>query len=395
MTREAVILTGVRTAFGKFMGAFSNVSAIDLAAHVSKGALERAGVSPDQVDHVIFGNVLQTSSDAIYLARHAGLNAGVPVEVPAVTVNRLCGSGLEAIVQAARMVQAGEADLVLAGGTENMTQAPFMIRGARQGLRLGSGKLEDYLWEALYDPYGKCTMAGTANNLAEKYGISREEQDEFALRSHERAVRAIESGRFAEEILPYELKVKGKTVLVDTDEHPRKGTTMEALAGLPLAPFEGNKHVTAGNASGINDGAAAVLVASREKAQELGVSPLGRVVSWAAAGVEPRYMGIGPAPASRRALQRAGLSLENIDLIEINEAFAGQYLAVERELELDREKVNVNGGAIALGHPLGASGARLALTLLIELQRQQKQWGLASLCIGGGQGIAAIFESTA
>ena len=391
--REAVILTGVRTAFGKFMGAFSNVSAIELAAHVAKGALARADLSPDQVDHVIFGNVLQTSPDAIYLARHAGLKAGVPIDVPAVTVNRLCGSGLEAVVQAARMVQAGEADLVLAGGTENMTQAPFMIRGARQGLRLGSAKLEDYLWEALYDPYGGCTMAGTANNLAIKYGISREEQDEFALRSHQRAVKAIESGRFAEEIYPYEMEVKGKKVVVDTDEHPRKDTTRETLAKLPLAPFEGNQFVTAGNASGINDGAAALLVASREKAEELGVQPLGKVLSWAAVGVEPKYMGIGPAPASRKALERAGLSLKDIDLIEINEAFAGQYLAVERELELDREKVNVNGGAIALGHPLGASGARLALTLLIELKKQQKQFGLASLCIGGGQGIAAVFEA--
>ena len=391
--REAVILTGVRTVFGKFMGAFSNVSAIELAAHVTKGALERAKVSPDQVEHVIFGNVLQTSPDAIYLARHAGLRAGLPIHVPAVTVNRLCGSGLEAIVQAARMVQAGEADLIVAGGAENMTQAPFMIRGARQGLRLGSGKLEDYLWEALYDPYGGCTMAGTANNLAIKYGISRKEQDEFALRSHERAVRAIGSGRFREEILPVEISSRGKKVQVDTDEHPRKDTTMDMLASLPLAPFDGNQYVTAGNASGINDGAAAVLVASQEKAKELGVRALGRVVSWAAAGVEPKFMGIGPAPASRVALERAGLSLSDIALFEINEAFSGQYLAVERELKLDREKVNVNGGAVALGHPLGASGARLTLTLLMELQKRKKQFGLASLCIGGGQGIAAIFES--
>lgn len=391
--RDAVVLTGVRTAFGKFLGAFANVSAIDLAAHVAKGALARADLAPDRVDHVIFGNVLQTSSDAIYLARHVGLKAGVPVEVPAVTVNRLCGSGLEAIVQAARMVQAGEAEVILAGGTENMSQAPFVLRGARQGLRLGSAQLEDYLWEALYDPYGGCTMAGTANNLAIKYGISREEQDEFALRSHRRAVRALETGRFAEEIYPYELEIRGKKVVIDTDEHPRKDTTMESLAQLPLAPFEGNRFVTAGNASGINDGAAAVVVTSRRKAEELGVPPLGRIVSWATVGVEPPYMGIGPVPASRKALERAGLSLQEIDLIEINEAFAGQYLAVERELELDREKVNVNGGAIALGHPLGASGARLALTLLLELKKQGKQFGLASLCIGGGQGIAAVFEA--
>jgi len=393
--REAVIIAGVRTAFGKFMGAFSEVSAIELAAHVTKGALARAEIPPNQVEHIIFGNVIQTSPDAIYLARHAGLKAGIPIEVPAVTVNRLCGSGLEAIVQAARIIQAGEVDLIVAGGSENMTQAPFVIRGARQGLRLGSAKLEDYLWEALYDPYGRCTMAGTANNLAEKYGISREEQDEFALRSHQRAVKAMDSGRFREEILPYELEVKGKKIVVDTDEHPRRDTSMEVLSKLPLAPFEGNKYVTAGNASGINDGAAAVLVASSDKAKELGIKPLGRIISWATVGVEPKYMGIGPAPASRRALELAGLSLKDIDLIEINEAFAGQYLAVERELELDRDKVNVNGGAIALGHPLGASGARLALTLLIELKLQKKQFGLASLCIGGGQGIAAIFESLA
>lgn len=391
--REAVIVTGVRTAFGRFMGAFAHVSAIELAAHVTKGALERAHASADQVEHVIFGNALQTSPDAIFFARHAGLRAGLPIHVPAVTVNRLCGSGLEAIVQAARLVQTGEADLIVAGGAENMTQAPFVIRGARQGLRLGSAKLEDYLWEALYDSYGGCTMAGTANNLAQKYGISREEQDEFALRSHQRAVRATQNGRFRDEILPVEAQVKGQKVRIDTDEHPRKDTTMDMLANLPLAPFEGNRFVTAGNASGINDGAAAVVVASREKARELGVSPLARVVSWATAGVEPKYMGIGPVPASKAALAKAGLALEDIDLIEINEAFAAQYLAVERELVLDREKVNVNGGAIALGHPLGASGARLTLTLLMELRKQKKQFGLASLCIGGGQGIAAVFES--
>lgn len=393
MSREVVILNGVRTPFGKFMGSLSSVSAVQLAAHITKGALQKSDVAPDQIDHVIFGNVIQSSSDAIYLARHAGLYAGIPKHVPAVTVNRLCGSGLEAITQAARMIQNGEAELVVAGGAENMTQVPFIVRGARFGLRLGSAKLEDYLWEALLDPYAGCTMAGTANNVAEKYGISREEQDEFALRSQQRAAKAIESGLFKEEILPVEIDVKGKKVLFDSDEHPRKDTTREMLAQLPVAPFPGNKFVTAGNASGINDGAAAVLVASAEKAKALEIKPLGRIVSWATAGVEPKLMGLGPAPASLKALERAKLSLKNIDLIEINEAFSGQYLGVERELKLDRDKVNVNGGAIALGHPLGASGARLTLTLLHELRRQKKQLGLASLCIGGGQGIAAIVES--
>jgi len=391
--REAVILTGVRTPFGKFMGALSRHSAVQLAAHVAKGALDKGGVDPSEVDQVIFGNVIQSSSDAIYLARHAGLRAGVPMETPAHTLNRLCGSGLEAINQAARLVQTGEADLVVAGGTENMTQVPHMVRGARTGLRLGSAQLEDYLWEALLDPYCGCTMAGTANNLAKKYGVSREEQDEFSLLSQRRAVAAQESCFFSEEIFPVELKSKKGSTVFDKDEHPRGDVTLEGLANLPIAPFPGNEFVTAGNASGINDGAAAVLVASKEKAQQLGVKPLGRVVGHAVCGVDPSIMGIGPAPACRKALEQAGLSLNQIDRVEINEAFAAQYIAVEKELGLDREKTNVNGGAIALGHPLGASGARLALTVLHELQRNGKSLGLASLCIGGGQGIATVFEA--
>lgn len=391
--KEAYILAGVRTPFGKFMGALSTTSAVQLAAHVAQGALARGGIDPKEVDQVIFGNVIQSSSDAIYLPRHAGLFAGVRVETPAHLVNRLCGSGLEAINQAARLVQTGEAALVLAGGTENMTQAPHVVRGARSGLRLGSVKLEDYLWEALLDPYCGCTMAGTANNLAQKYGIAREEQDAFSVRSHERALLAIKSGFFAEEILPIEVKNRRKTVLFDTDEHPRADVSLESLSKLSIAPFEGNACVTAGNASGINDGAAAVVVASKEKAEALGVKPLGRVLGWAACGVDPSLMGIGPAPACRQALKRAGLALDAIDRVEINEAFAAQYLAVERELGLDRDKVNVNGGAIALGHPLGASGARLAITLLHELHHSNTSLGLASLCIGGGQGIATVFEA--
>jgi len=393
MSREVVVIAGARTAFGKFMGGFSKVSAVDLAAHVTKASLERANAPADQVDHVIFGNVIQSSADAIYLARHAGLKAGIPIGTPAVTVNRLCGSGLEAIVQAARQIQNDEADLIVAGGAENMSQAPFVVRGARDGLRLGSAKLEDYLWEALYDPYGRCTMAGTANNLAKKYSITREDQDEFSHRSQQLATKAQEACRFQEEIVPYEIETRKGTIVVDKDEHPRGDTTIEGLGKLPLAPFEGNEYVTAGNASGINDGAAAVVVTSRDKAEQLGVKPMGVIKSWATVGVDPAHMGIGPAPASREAAKRAGMSVQDLDLIEINEAFAGQYLACERELEIDRDRVNVNGGAIALGHPLGASGARLTLTVLTELKLQQKQFGLASLCIGGGQGIAAVFES--
>ena len=392
MSREAVIITGARTAFGKFMGAFSKVSAVELAAHVAKGALERAKISPDQVDHVIFGNVVQSSPDAIYLARHAGLKAGVPIDRPAVTVNRLCGSGLEAIVQGARQILAGEADVVLAGGAENMTQVPFVIRGARDGLRLGSAKLEDSLWEGLYDPMGRCTMAGTANNLAKKYGISREEQDEFSLRSQQRAVKAQEACRFQEEIYPYQIESKKGLQVIDRDEHPRKETTAEGLASLPLAPFDGNEFVTAGNASGINDGAAALVLMSAEEADRRGITPLARIASWASRGVDPAFMGAGPIPASKAALERAGWKVADLDLVEANEAFAAQACAVNKDMGWDEAIVNVNGGAIALGHPIGASGARVLTTLLYELQRRGKSKGLATLCIGGGMGIAVCVE---
>ena len=391
--RDAYILTGVRTPFGKFMGGLSKVSAVQLAAHVTQGALARGKIDPAEVDQMIFGNVIQSSQDAIYLARHAGLHAGVPIETPAHTLNRLCGSGLEAINQAARLIQTKEAELVVAGGAENMTQVPHLVRGGRFELRLGSVQLEDYLWEALLDPYCGCTMAGTASNLAKQYDITREAQDAFALRSQQCAAEAVKEGRLSEEILPVEVKTRKGVHLVDKDEHPRAEVSLEGLAKLPLAPFEGNGCVTAGNASGINDGAAAVVLASKEKAQQLGVSPMARMVSWAVCGVDPSIMGIGPAPASRQALKVGKLALDDLDRIEINEAFAAQYLAVEQELGLDRDKVNLNGGAIALGHPLGASGARLALTLVHELRRSQKSLGLASLCIGGGQGIATIIEA--
>ncbi|MBI4173177.1 MAG: thiolase family protein [Candidatus Aenigmarchaeota archaeon] len=394
--RKVVIVDGTRTPFGAFNGAFRKVSAIELAAHAIRGLLAKTGIPKDQVDHVILGNALQTSSDAIYLARHAALKAGLPVETPAVTVNRLCGSGLEAIVQGARLILAGEAKVVIAGGTENMTQAPFVLRGARDGLRLGSQKLEDSLWEALYDPVAKCTMAGTANNLARKFGISRKEQDEFALRSQQLATNARNRSRFVREIIEVPLPGKQQSA-ASQDEHIKPGTTYEALAALPLASFPAdstpNEFVTAGNASGICDGAAVVLLAAEEMALSFAGQKLASIKGWATVGVEPKEMGSGPVPAICAVLKQAGMCLSEIDLIEINEAFAGQTLATAKALKIREERLNVNGGAIALGHPLGASGARLALTLGHELAVQKKQFGIASLCIGGGQGIAAILEA--
>ena len=389
--KDIVILGGARTAFGTYGGALRDVSATDLGVVAAKGALERSKVAPDQIDQVIFGNVLQTSGDAVYLARHVGLKAKVPIEAPALTINRLCGSGLQAILLGAQEIQLGQADFVLAGGAEAMSMAPHMIRGARWGLPLGEQKLEDYLWVALVDSYNGLGMANTAENLGRKYGISRQAADEFAYRSHMLAAKARESCRFSEEIVPVEVKGKKGVSVVDKDEHIRPDTNMESLGRL-IARFEKDGTVTAGNASGINDGAAAVVVASAEAAQKAGLVPIARIVSGGVCGVDPDIMGIGPAPSSRQALKRAGLKVEDMDLVEVNEAFATQYLAVEKELGLDREKTNVNGGAIALGHPLGASGARLALTLITELGKRKGRYGLASLCIGGGQGIAAIFE---
>ena len=388
---DIVILGGARTAFGTYGGALRDTSATDLGIVAAKGALERSKVSPDQIDQVIFGNVLQTSGDAVYFARHIGLKAGAPIEAPALTINRLCGSGLQAILLAAQEIQLGQAEFVLAGGAEAMSMAPHMIRGARWGLPLGEQKLEDYLWVALVDSYNGLGMANTAENLGRKYGIGRQAADEFAYRSHMLAAKARESCRFSEEIVPVEVKTKKGVTVVDKDEHIRPDTNLEALGKL-TARFEKDGTVTAGNASGINDGAAAVIVASADAAQKAGLKPIARIVSGGVCGVDPDIMGIGPAPSSRQALKRAGLKIEDMDLVEINEAFATQYLAVEKELGLDRDKTNVNGGAIALGHPLGASGARLALTLITELHKRGGRYGLASLCIGGGQGIAAIFE---
>ncbi len=377
-----------------YNGPFADMTATDLAVAASREALRRARFEPGEIGHVIFGNVLQTSSDAIYLARHVGLRSGVPKEVPALTVNRLCGSGFEAIVQAKHRILLGETDAVLAGGTENMSQAPFVVRGARTGLRLGQGKLEDSLMSGLFDTVPGLAMAQTSDNIARRLGITRAEQDAFALESQQKAAAARAEGRLGEEIVPVEAKRGRKTVSVTEDDHLTPDSTLEGLAKLSPA-FGKDGMVTAGNASGIVDGAAAAVITTEERARAKGIVPLGRLVSEAVTGCDPAEMGLGPVSACRAALAKAGKTLLEMDLIEINEAFAGQILGVVKELAIDRAKLNVNGGAIALGHPLGASGARLTLTLLKELRRRGKRWGLASACIGGGQGIALVVEACA
>jgi acetyl-CoA acetyltransferase family protein len=389
---DVVIVAGARTPMARYTGNFSEVSAIELGAHASKAAIQRSGIDPSEFDHAIFGNVMQTSADAIYGARHVALKAGLKIETPAVTVNRLCGSGIESITQAAQRLLLGEANVVLAGGMENMTQAPFVIRGARTGLKLGGGVLEDFLFVGLTDTYCGLPMALTAEKLAEQTGITRKDADAYALRSQQAAEAAFQAGNYKEEIVPVEVKQGRKTLLVSDDDHRRPETTLETLEKLQPS-FQKDGIVTAGNASGIVDGAAAVVVTREKTAKERGVKPIGRIVSWAVMGVDPSIMGIGPVPATRKALQLAGMKLEQIDRIEVNEAFAAQYLAVEKELGLDRAKTNVNGGAIALGHPLGASGTRLVITVLNELRRKNLRFGLATACIGGGQGIAMIVEA--
>jgi acetyl-CoA acetyltransferase family protein len=392
MTSDIFILGGARTPMAEYNGRLKDFSALELGAIASRAALERTGVAAAAVDHVVFGNVLQTSADAVYGARHVGLKAGLPIEVPALTVNRLCGSGIQAAVSGGHMIQLGDADVVLAGGTESMSQAPHVIRGLRSGLRLGQGELEDTLWSALLDTHCGCTMAVTAENCATRYGISRQEQDRYAVRSQQLADRAVSEGKLRDEIVPIEIKTRKSSELFAEDDHRRPESTVEGLARLP-AVFSKNGCVTAGNASGIVDGAAALLLASKAGVARHGLAPIGRLVASASVGVDPSLMGMGPAPATRRVLEKTGLSLGEIDLIEVNEAFAAQYLAVEKELGLDRDRVNVNGGAIALGHPLGMTGARLLLTLLLELRRRGLRRGLATACIGGGQGIAAIVET--
>jgi acetyl-CoA acyltransferase 2 len=391
--RDIVILSGVRTAFGAMGGALKAMTATDLAVPTAKAALDAAKVAPDEVDHVIYGNVLQTSADALYLARHVGLKAGTPDMVPALTVNRLCGSGFQAIVNAAEQILTGQAQVVLAGGTEAMSMAPHVTWGLRDGVRFGQPpKMVDLLWECLTDSYTGMPMAITAENLAVKYGITREEVDAYAIASQTRWKAAQDAGYFKDEITPIVLKSKKGDVTFLVDEHPKPATNAEGLA--KLAPvFKKDGVVTAGNASGICDGAASLVVADAKWAEKKGLHPIARLVGWGVSGCDPKIMGIGPVPAAKRAFEATGLGLADMALVEVNEAFAPQYLAVEKELGLDRSITNVNGGAIALGHPLGASGARITATLIHELRRRRSRYGLGSACIGGGQGIAVIVEA--
>jgi acetyl-CoA acetyltransferase family protein len=391
---DIAIVSGARTPMGRYGGKLRDFTAQELGAIAARGAVERAGLEPKEFDHCVFGNAQQTSGDALYGARHVALKAGLPIETPALTVNRLCGSGMQAIVSAAQMIQLGESKIALAGGMESMSQAPHVIRGARWGFGLGEGRLEDSLMVALLDTQCGLYMANTAELYGEQMGITRELQDEYALRSQQAAAAAQKACRLKEETVPVPLRNrKGEPSgeLFEADDHLRPETTLEGLAKLKPA-FGKNGSVTAGNASGIVDGGAAVVVMPLEEAQKRALKPLGRIVSWGIAGVEPKLMGRGPVPASKMALEKAGLKLEDMDLIEVNEAFAAQYLAVEKEMGLDRNKTNVNGGAIALGHPLGATGTRLVITLLYELRRRKARYGLATACIGGGQGIAMIVE---
>ena len=397
MHQNLVIVGGARTAMAEYVGTpgyglFKDVSANDLGAHAIKAALERSGVPAARVQHVVMGNAMQTSADAIYGARHAALKAGIPIETPALTVNRLCGSGIQSIISAAHMILSGEHDVVVAGGMENMSQAPHVLRGAREGFRLGATPaLEDSLFTGLLDTQCGFYMAQTAENLAKEHGITREAQDEFALRSHRLGAAAVKNGTFRDEIAPLTIKRGSKEIVVDTDDHIKPDTSLEALAKLrPAFGKEGT--VTAGNASGIVDGAAAVVITTAERAQKEGWKVSAHIRSWGISGVEPRIMGFGPVPSIRLALTRAGMTVEQIDLFEINEAFSAQYLACEKALGLNRDKVNVNGGAVAIGHPLGATGTRLILTLTQQLARSKKRFGMASACIGGGQGLAMLIE---
>jgi acetyl-CoA acetyltransferase family protein len=392
-TQEIVILSAQRTAFGTFGGSLKDQSATDLGVVASQAAMQQAGAPAEDYQHVVCGNVLQTSADAIYIARHIGLKCGIPVAVPALTVQRLCGSGFQAIVTAAEQILTGQADLVLAVGTESMSQAPHVIRGARWGIALGKGQLEDSLWSCLTDSYTGLPMGMTAEKLGAEYGITQEQVDEYSVLTQKRFGEAQAQGRFAAEITPVTLPgKKGTTVTFDKDEHGRPDTTLEGLKKLPKV-FKKDGLIHPGAASGICDGAAALVVASRAYADKKGLKPLARLTGWGISGCDPTVMGIGPAPAARKALGDTGTSLADMDLVEVNEAFVPQYLAVEKELGLDRSKTNVNGGAVAVGHPLGASGTRITAHLVHELRRRGGKRALGSACIGGGQGIAVIVES--
>lgn len=387
------IVEGARTAFTAFGGSFAAVDAVELGTQTAIEALKRANVQPEQVDHVVYGGVIASNVNSAYLARHIGLKAGVPKEVPALTLNRLCGSGMQSIVTAAQNILLGEADIVLAGGAENMSQSPYSNFEQRfNGAKMGNLQFIDMLQATLTDQYTGTGMGMTAEKLAEIYDISRDEQDAFAVQSHLRAAQAREAGRFKEEIIPVAVKTRKGEISIEVDEHIKETSTVEGLSKLRPA-FKKEGSVTAGNASGINDGAASVIVASEKAVQENNLRPIARIVSWAVAGVDPAIMGIGPVPAIKQALERANLNLDDMDLVEVNEAFAAQYLAVEKELGLNREITNVNGGAIALGHPVGASGTRIVLASSYELKRRGGKYAVASLCIGGGQGIALILES--
>jgi acetyl-CoA acyltransferase 2 len=392
LSKSIVIVGAKRTAFGTMQGTLKGVSANDLAVHAAKAAIAQSGVAADAIGHVIIGNVMQTSPDAIYCARHVGLKAGLPITTPALTVNRLCGSGFQAVINGAEQLLLGETECVLVGGTENMTQAPHILRGGREGWPFGKApQVEDSLWSALTDSYCNTPMAVTAENLATKYGLTRKDCDDYALMSQQRWAAANEKGYFKDEIAPLDIQQKKATVSFAVDEHPRPQTTIEILT--KLAPvFKKDGVVTAGNASGICDGAACLVLATEDFAKSKGLKPLARIVQWGVAGVDPTIMGIGPAPAIKNALTRADLKQSDVDVFEVNEAFAPQYLAVEKELGLPRDKTNVNGGAIALGHPLGASGARITTHLVYELARRGGRYAVGSACIGGGQGLAVILE---
>jgi acetyl-CoA C-acetyltransferase len=389
---EVVVLSGVRTAIGDFGGGLKDKPPTELGAAVVREAVKRAGIKPEEVGHVVFGNVIHTDVHDMYLARVAAIQGGLPVETPALTLNRLCGSGLQAIVSAAQAIYMGDATVAIGGGAESMSRSAYWVPSARWGQRMGDGKLIDAMVGALSDPFDDCHMGITAENVAARWSVTRQAQDELALQSHQRAAAAINAGYFKEQILPIESRVKGQTVVCETDEHVKADTTLEKLAKLRPA-FKGDGSVTAGNASGINDAAAAVVLMEGSLAQQRGLHPLGRLVAYAHAGVDPKYMGIGPVPAVRKVLERAKLSVQDMDVIELNEAFAAQALAVIRDLDLPMERTNPNGSGISLGHPIGATGCILTLKALYELRRIGGKYALVTMCIGGGQGIAAIFEA--